>query len=87
MSFFEGDEKLSAVAEISLMLAKYAYIDAALSGKISEEYYIESMDWLRQNATEYSSNKYLTSKLKLYNKMNLIMEGMPYKIFRKILHE
>ena len=85
--YFKDDKELYNVAKVSMMLAKYAYIDAALSGKIGNEYYDENMKWLRHNVREYDSNKYLTSKLKLYNKMSLMMGGIPYKLFRKILHE
>ena len=87
MNYFENDGELCSVARVSLMLAKYAYIDAALNNRIEKKYYIEGMSWLQKNIDEYSDNKYLTNKLKLYNRLNSVMGGKIYKLFRRICHE
>lgn len=86
IDYFENDKRLCDAAKVSLMLAKYAYIDAALSDEIKRKYYDESMNWLQENVDEYNNNKYLTKKLKLYNRLNLLMGGILYKLFRKIRH-
>ena len=73
------------MAEVSLMLAKYAYIDAALKGDIDAAFYDESMRWIRQNIDRFKKNKYLTRKLKLYNILNMSSGGLLYKVFRKYI--
>lgn len=75
------DNDLLKAAKVSEMLAKYAYMDAAIKGKINNEYYIKNKKWILENKKQYKQNEYITSKLRFYNllcKLNL------YKIFRTI---
>ena len=85
IEYFKSDDDLGDMAEVSLMLAKYAYIDAALKGDIDAAFYDESMRWIRQNIDRFKKNKYLTRKLKLYNILNMSSGGLLYKVFRKYI--
>ena len=85
IQYFKDDEKCSSMARVSLLLAKYAYIDAYIKGRVDKNYYIESMDWLRQNLKSYSGNKYLTNRLKIYNILNTLGNGIIYRILRRVL--
>ena len=87
INYFSEDEELVAVARVSLLLAKYAYIDAALSGKIGEKYYKENREWIKEQADDYNRNKFLTKKLKIYNNMNLVCNGSFYRLYRRVCHD
>ena len=79
------DDDLSDMAKVSLVLAKYAYIDAALKGEIDEEYYGKNISWLKQNMKKIKKFKYLTKKLRLYNVLNMSCGGFLYRTFRKFI--
>ena len=49
MAYFSDDEEFEDVAEVSLLLAKYAYIDSALDGRIDKVFYEKNMKWLKKN--------------------------------------
>lgn len=79
IKYFSDDKHLAPAAEISLLTAKFAYLDNALYKKIPENYGTSALDWIKSHKTNCLKNPYLTKKLKLYLKnLNL------YKIFRKI---
>ncbi len=84
VKYFAKDKKLKQAAEIALLTAKYAFVDAVLRGEIDEKYYTENRKWILAHKKEYINNKYMTKKLKTYNFM---VSGVFYKIFRKIRHE
>lgn len=82
IDYFNNDIDMKNAAKISLLLAKYAFIDAAVRGEIDNEYYTKNIEWVKNNKNSFKGNKYLTKKLKLYNFLVLIHS---YKIFRKII--
>ncbi len=82
IEFFKNNKKLKAAAEVSLLLAKYAYLDAVIKKEIDGRYYYKNLLWIKKYMNDFKDNKYMTSKLKLYN--ILIKVGL-YKTFRKIV--
>ena len=76
------DDKLKEAAEVSLLLSKYAFMDAAIRGEIEKKYFNMNREWVLKNRKKFSRNKYLTKKLKLYN--FLLVAGL-YKVFRKLV--
>lgn len=76
------DEDLKKAAEVALLLAKYAWIDASLRGEVDRKYLAENLDWVKVNDKGYTNNKYMTAKLKAYNKM---VKSGTYKLFRKVV--
>lgn len=87
MEYFKNNKELKKVAEVSLLLAKYAYMDVAIRGKIGREYFDDCLNWLQKNKNDINVNNYLTRKLRFYNMLNLKTNGKMYKLFRKIRHE
>ena len=85
INYYLDNGDLCDMARVSLMLAKYAYIDAAIRGDIGLEYYEKNLHWLRQNIERYKDNKYLTKKLKIYNTLNLSGGRVIYKMFRRFI--
>ena len=83
IEYFGGDKDLKLAAEVSLLLAKYAYVDAVIHGKLKNQaIYNSALGWIKNNKNSYRLNKYMTKKLKLYNKL----VGFDlYRMFRKIL--
>ena len=81
VGYFDDDE-LKEVAEVSLLLSKYAFMDAAIRDEIEKKYFNMNREWVLKNRKKFSRNKYLTKKLKLYN--FLLVAGL-YKVFRKLV--
>lgn len=73
--------ELKSAAEVSLLTAKFAFVDSALRGEIDRQYTKTTLNWLRQHAKSYSDNQYLTAKLQLYLKL---VRLHLYGLFRKI---
>ena len=84
MSYFKDNEDLRAAASISLLWAKYAYLDFAIFGKINHKYEQLTLDWLSKNAKDFRHNKFLSRKLKIYNLLSTRCNGRLYKLFRII---
>ena len=84
VSYFKKDSDLEQAAEVSLLLAKYAFLDRAIGGKIGKKYGEDAARWIKLNMTKYKNNKYMTKKLKIYN--CLLNIGL-YKVFRRIKNE
>lgn len=84
IKFFKGNERLRAAAEVSLLLAKYAFLDFSISGKIDRKFGVEALAWIERNVEKYKNNQFLTKKLKLYNFMNERFGGLLYRLFRRI---
>lgn len=82
IEYFADNGDLKDAAKVSLLLAKYAYIDAAVRGEIEKKYYSENMRWIKDNKNDFKNNKYMTKKLRLYNW--LIGVGL-YGAFRKVV--
>lgn len=87
MDFFKKNGELSSAAKVSLLLAKYAFLDAAISGKVDAECGENALKWIRSNAFLYMNNPFMTKKLELYNRLNMKLDGKLYRVFRKIRHE
>lgn len=84
VSYFKKDSDLEQAAEVSLLLAKYAFLDRAIGGKIGKKYGEDASGWIKLNMMKYKNNKYMTKKLRMYN--YLLSMGL-YKAFRKIKNE
>ena len=84
IEYFAQNEGLREAAEVALLLAKFRFIDGALSGTINKKYYGDARDWVLKKRAEFSKNRRLTKKLKLYLPLLSMMGGAPYKLFRKI---
>lgn len=81
-TFFKDDKDLRMAAEVSMLLAKYAYVDAAVRGEIEEKYGDEKLAWIKERRKNYRNNKYMTKKLRVYN----VLVGLGlYRVFRKII--
>ena len=87
IDYFKNEEDLLQAAKVSLLLSKYAFLDFAISGVISKDYKKEAINWLKKNVKNYRSNKFLTTKLKMYNFLSTKFGGVFYTLFRKIRHE
>lgn len=85
ISFFSHPELISA-SKIALLLAKFAFIDASLSGKIDQKYYSSARKWLISHTQEYFKNPLLSLKLKIYLQLISHGQGFPYRIFRRLKH-
>ena len=57
ISYLRFDNDLLKVAEVSKLLAKYAYMDAAIKGKVKNRYYIINKKWVLKNLKKYKKNK------------------------------
>ncbi len=86
IEFFENNIKLKKAAEISLLLAMYAFLDFAIAGKIDMKYKQEATAWIMEHKDDFSKNMYLTPKLRFYNFMSTNFGGVFYFIFRKIIN-
>lgn len=84
VKYFASDEDLRQAAEVAMLTAKYAFVDAALRGEIANAYYDVNARWIVEHSGQYKDNKYMSRRLKMYNVM---MNGFLYKIFRKVKHE
>ena len=80
--YFSDNHDLLDAAKVSLLLAKYAYMDASIHGEIEKKYYDSGRKWVKKHAKKYRDNKFLTKKLKLYN--FLVSVGL-YRVFRKVI--
>lgn len=80
--YFKDDDEMKQAAEIAVLTARYAFMDAAVKKKISKDYYILNAEWIKKHNIEFKKHKFMSSKLKLYN--FLTSAGL-YKIFRTIV--
>ena len=87
VEYFSKNKDLKQAAEISLLLAKYAYLDFAIAGKVSKNDGEVAREWIKDNVSNYKTNKYLSKKLRLYNILSTKAGGIGYLAFRKIRHE
>ena len=84
IQYCKNDDDLEQAAEVSLLLAKYAFLDRVIGGKIGKKYGEDASSWIKLNMMKYKNNKYMTKKLRMYN--YLLSMGL-YKAFRKIKNE
>lgn len=87
IEYFRNDTELEQAAKLSLLLAKYAYLDFAIAGRINKRQGDEAREWIMEHRKEYSNNRYMSRKLRTYNCMSANMGGVAYWLFRKIKHE
>lgn len=80
--YFKDEKDLEKAAEVSMLLAKYAYIDAAVRGRIDMKYCKKNMLWVKKHVEGYRSNIYMTRKLKLYN---ILVQLNLYGAFRRFI--
>ena len=62
-------------------------MDASISGMIPAKYFDENRIWVKQNSKKFQfiKNPYLTKKLRLYLILLTPLNGLLYRIFRKIV--
>lgn len=84
-NYFQNNPKLFAAAEISELLAYFAFLDNIFAGrlKLSPQKYI---NWIKINQKRLLKNPYLSQKLHIYIILSTIFSGTPYRLFRKIKH-
>ena len=80
-------EEYRPICEIAILLAKFAFMDASISGMIPAKYFEENRIWVKQNSKkfQFTKNPYLTKKLRLYLILLAPLNGLLYWIFRKIV--
>ena len=82
MEYFDKNKKLKDAAGVSLLTAKYAFVDAAIKGEISKNFYDKNVQWINRHKNIYKGNPFINKKLKLY--MILCSLGL-YRVFRKVV--
>lgn len=85
MDYFKKNLRLAQAAEVSRLLAKYAFLDASIRGEVDEKYGEDALKWIRKNASVYAKNPFMTRKLRIYNGLNDMVNGKLYKVFRELL--
>lgn len=80
-------EEYRPICEVAILLAKFAFMDASISGTIPAKYFEENRIWVKQNSKKFkfTKNPYLTKKLRLYLILLAPLNGLLYRIFRKIV--
>lgn len=87
IEYFKNDPELKQAAEISLLLARFGYLDNIASGKVyDKELWQKTIKEIDAKREAYKSNPYLTKKLKLYLRLMKTPGGSTYKLFRRIKH-
>ena len=79
VEFFDKNKELQDAAEISILTAKFAFVDAGVMVK-------ENLEWIQKHAKRYKANKFLNKKLKAYLILTKMCGGVGYRAFRKIKH-
>jgi glycosyltransferase involved in cell wall biosynthesis len=82
VEYFSDDEELRQAAEIAVLTAKLAFMDAAAKGKIDKKYFKVNSEWIKKHNNMFQKHKFMNKKLNLYLKLNNL--GL-YKIFRTIV--
>lgn len=81
VEYFTGDEEMRQAAEIAVLTAKLAFMDAAAKGKIDKKYFKDNSEWIKKHNIKFQKHKFMNKKLKLYLMLNNL--GL-YKTFRTI---
>lgn len=81
-----SSQKLIDAANIALLLAKIAYLDAASRHEITHEHDHTIIKWVKQHASDYKNNQFMSKKLKLYITLITKTNGGLYRTFRAIKH-
>lgn len=85
VDYFKKNLRLAQAAEVSRLLAKYAFLDASIRGEVGKEYGEDALKWIRKNVSAYAKNPFMTKKLKIYNVLNSKFNGKPYRVFRRLI--
>ena len=85
VNYFKNDDDLRQAAEISLLWAKYNYLNYAIKGEIDRMHEKSILVWLKRNVERYRNNRFLTTKLRFYNLISTKFGGKFYKAFKKIV--
>lgn len=85
--YLAANKDLKQAADVSLLTAKFAYMDKSIAGLIDKKHFEEARDWVLLHCDDYKNNHFLTKKLKLYISLLKKLDGKPYIVFRKIKHE
>lgn len=80
-------EEYRPICEVAILLAKFAFMDASISGMIPAKNFEENRIWVKQNSKkfQFTKNPYLTKKLRLYLILLAPLNGLFYRVFRKIV--
>lgn len=82
IQYFRDEPELKAAAKISLLLAKYAWVDASLRSEVAAHYAEDEQNWIRKNYKQFYGNQFLSWKLKLY----IVLTRMHfYRLFRMVM--
>lgn len=87
IEYFKERTKLKEAAEISLLTAKFAFIDNALNKYVEKNYYNQGRKWIIKNKKKLFKNSFLTKKLKIYIIAVTQCGGLFYRLFRLVCHE
>ncbi len=87
IDYLKSDSELEQAAEISLLLAKFAWLDNSLAGRIDPKFASKTITWLKIHQSDFLDNNLLTKKLKTYLQLATNLNGFGYKLFRKIKHD
>ena len=83
--YFKSNIRLRQAAEISELLAYFTFLDNIIASRLKiKPYFVEK--WLKENKVRLFKNPLLTKKLKVYLISATNLDGISYKIFRKIKH-
>ena len=82
VEYFADNSQLKQAAEVAVLTARYAFMDAAIHGEIDKKFFAPNAKWVDENRKKYQNNKLMTKKLKLYNSLNHLKL---YKAFRTIV--
>lgn len=80
--YFKNDAELRSAAEIAVLTAHYAFMDAAAKGKIEKKYFVSNSEWIKKHKFKFKKHKFMNLKLKFYNFLNSVKL---YKLFRTIV--
>jgi len=82
---FSPKSNLYRAAEISELLAYYAFLDNIFANRLKIKSTF-ALKWLKENKANFENNPYLTPKLRTYLALSTIFGGSPYQLFRRIKH-
>lgn len=80
--YFKQNKTLRDAAEVSVLLARFAFIDAAIKGEVGQNCLCKNVKWIKDNWRYLKINPKMTRKLRVYI---FLLRFNVYKIARKIL--
>ena len=82
VEYFKNDNEMRQAAEVAVLTARYAFMDAAVKKGIDWNYFVLNADWIKRHKLEFKKHKFVNRKLKIYNFLTSV--GI-YRIFRTIV--